>query len=103
MAHETNSGVFFLSAFSHETPAANNEPFTGAVECRLLNSETVHGKMLRNRFSFKPHSDADCSCKSQRRKEGFVFFKHVYTGLITACVKSNTSSGGIVNDLTSCD
>lgn len=25
----------------HETPVENNEPFTGAFECMVLNSETV--------------------------------------------------------------
>lgn len=39
----------------HETPAENNEPFTGAFECWVLNSETVCEKILQNRFSSKAH------------------------------------------------
>lgn len=39
----------------HETPAENNEPFTGAFECWVLNGETVCEKILQNRFSSKAH------------------------------------------------
>lgn len=62
----------------HETPAENNESFTGAFECRVLNGETVREKMLKKKgFLLKLISAVDGSCKSLRRKKAFVFEQHV--------------------------
>jgi len=67
----------------HETPAENNESFTGAFECRVLNGETVGEKMLRKIvFLLKLISDVDGNCKSTMRKKAFVFDQHVYTNVM---------------------
>lgn len=55
-----------------------------AVECRVVNGETVRGKMQKKiGFLQSLISGVDSRCKSQRRKEAFVFGKRVYSGLIT--------------------